>query len=865
MRRQILEREHELAELAAAARQAKDGDGSIVLILGEAGIGKSSLVDALRSVLPAEGRLLVGYCDDLATPRVLGPLRDLVGSVGTALTAALESGDRGRVIEALRAELDWPGHATVLVVEDVHWADEATLDVLRYLVRRISGLPVVLVLTYRDEELTPDHPLQQLLGLAAGTPSLRRLPLARLSADAVRRLGAQSGLDATEVFAVTSGNPFFVTEVLATGEVGGVPNTIAEAVRGRLRGLDGPTRNTLELLAVVPSAVQRWLVEAVVPGGVGALATAEQHGMLVVSPARITFRHELMRRAIADSMPGARRVARNEAVLAALLARADGVEPSRIVHHAAEAGDDDVIVRHGPAAAREAAAASSHREAVAHYRLVLGHRVAYPPDELARLLDEYAIECYTVGLAEDAVGAQQDAIELHRRLGDAVALGRSLRWLSRFSWWSGARQQAEAAGAEAIEVLSGGGDRHALALALSNQSQLYALMGHRADCIAIGERAVAMARELGDAALLSHSLNNVGLAYWDGGRPEGPASLAESLQVALAAGETEHACRAYVNTIWQLLNDLRLDDADRLLGPAMELANEAEFLGFLRYLVVSRSMLDLARGAWSQAETGAQQASTSELVSRCPALVVLGLARERRGQDGSAALAEAWEIAKRLGEPQRLSPAGAALLEAGWLRGDGAAAAAAAEVAPWYDLVRRLGNPAYAAELGYWLRAAGTDVPVGDTGRPYALLAAGQWRAAAQAWQRAGCPYEHAAALAESPDAGDLRQALTILDGLGAEPLARRVRARLRDLGVAHIPRGPAPATRGNPAGLTHRQLEVVQLLADGLSNAEIATRLTLSVRTVDTHVAAILQKLDARTRRDAATRAAALGLVPQR
>jgi DNA-binding CsgD family transcriptional regulator len=863
MRRPILEREHELAELAAAARQAKDGDGSIVLILGEAGIGKSSLVDALRSVLPAEGRLLVGYCDDLATPRVLGPLRDLVGSVGTTLTAALESGDRGRVIEALRAELDWPAHATVLVVEDVHWADEATLDVLKYLARRITGLPVVLVLTYRDEELTPDHPLQQLLGLASGTPSLRRLPLARLSADAVRRLGARSGLDAAEVFAVTSGNPFFVTEVIATGEVGGVPNTIAEAVRGRLRGLDGPTRDALEQLSVVPSAVQRWLVESVVPGGVGTLATAEQHGMLVVSPSRIAFRHELLRRAIADSMPAARRVARNDAVLAALLRRPDGVEPSRIVHHAAQAGDDAVIVRHGPAAAREAVAAGSHREAVAHYRLVLGHRGAYPPDELARLLDEYAIECYTVGLADDAVTAQQDAIELHRRLGDAAALGRSLRWLSRFSWWAGARPQAEAAGAEAIQVLSGGDDRHALAMALSNQSQLYALIGHHTDSIAIGERAVAMARDLGDAALLSHSLNNVGLASWDGGRPEGPALLAESLQVALAAGETEHACRAYVNTIWLLINDLRLEEADRLLGPAMELASEAEFLGFLRYLAVSRTMVDLARGAWTEAEAGAQSAATPELMSRCPALVVLGLVRERRGQDGGAQLSEAWEIAQRLGEPQRLGPAGAALIEAGWLRGDAAAAAAA--VAPCYDTVRRLGHAAYGAELGYWLRLAGLDVPVEDTGRPYALRAAGHWRAAAQAWQRAGCPYEHAAALADSPDDADLRQALTILDGLGAEPLARRVRARLRDLGVAHIPRGPAPATRGNPAGLTHRQLEVVRLLADGLSNAEIATRLTLSVRTVDTHVAAILQKLDARTRHDAATRAATLGLVPQR
>src|SRR5256886_8166735 len=299
----MVERERELAELGAAAREAKAGDGSVVLIAGEAGIGKSSLVDAVRSVLPAEGRLLVGYCDDLATPRVLGPRGDLAGGVGTGLTQALESGDGGRVIDALRAELDWPEHPTVLVVEDVHWADEATLDVLRFLVRRIAGLPVVLVLTYRDDEVTRDHPLQQLLGLASGLPRLRRLPLARLSAAAVRRLGAHTGLDPDRVFAVTAGNPFFVAEVLASGDVGGVPPTISAAVRARLRDLDAATLDSLEQLAVVPSAVERWLVDAVVPGGLAALAAAERRGVLTVAPSRIAFRHELMRRAIADSMP----------------------------------------------------------------------------------------------------------------------------------------------------------------------------------------------------------------------------------------------------------------------------------------------------------------------------------------------------------------------------------------------------------------------------------------------------------------------------------------------------------------------------------------------------------------------------------
>ena len=857
----ILEREQELEALAAALEEARAGDGSVVLVVGEAGIGKSSLVDAVGSVLPAETRLLIGYCDDLATPRVLGPLRDLTGSVGSALTQALEAGDRSRVSDDLRAELDRPEQPTVLVVEDVHWADEATLDVLKFLVRRIASLPAVLVLTYRDVELARDHPLQQLLGLAAGTPRLRRLTPARLSAEGVRQLGAHTGMDSAQVYAVTSGNPFFVAEILASGDAGGVPHTVAEAVRARLGDLDGPTRDAVEQLAVIPSAAERWLVEAVVPGGLASLTVAERRGVLTVSPTRVAFAHELARRAVVDSLPAARRLACNQAVLSALLERREEVDLSRIVHHAAQAGADDVIVQHGPAAAREAAAAGSHREAVAHHRLVLDHRHVFPPEVQADLLDEYAVECHTVGLSDLSVPAQEDAVRLRRTLGDPRKLGLSLRWLSRIHWWAGARAQAEASGAEAIEVLESAGDQRALALALSNQSQLHMLAGRRADSVAVGRRAVTMARDLGDAALLSHALNNVGTALWDDGMRDGQAMLEESLSVALDAGEAEHACRAYVNIVWHLIDVLRFAEADSILEDAIELADEAEFDGFRRYLQVTRSMVYLALGRWDEAEREISWAVDAEPIIRCPALVVLGTVQARRGQEsGTQLLEQAWAIAQQLGEPQRTGPAAAALLEAAWLRGD--ASRVASVVAPAYEEVRRCGRLSAAAELGYRMRTAGRAVPINDSEHPYTLLARGQWQEAAEAWGRAGCPYEQALARAQSPDPADLLSALAALDALGAEPLARKVRLRLRELGVSRIPRGRVQSTRDNPAGLTERQTDVIRLLSEGLTNAEIAASLVLSVRTVDTHVGAILNKLDAKTRRDAAARAKALGVL---
>ena len=304
----MLERDAELAALAHAAREAADRHGSVVLVKGEAGIGKSSLVEALRSHLPAEGRMLVGYCDDLATPRTLGPFRDLVGSVGTELSRAVTDGsDRDRVLTALRTELTWPDHPTVLVIEDVHWADDATLDALRYLIRRIADLPAVLVLTYRDDELNREHPLHGLLGQASRSDHVRHLPLHRLSQQAVRQLSAGSPVDVNDLFALTAGNPFFVHELLASAQGERVPPTITDAVLARVRSLDPATQDVLEQLAVVPSALDRWLVDVLVPGAgpgaVAALAAAEERGLLSVSPRRIAFRHELTRRAIADAVP----------------------------------------------------------------------------------------------------------------------------------------------------------------------------------------------------------------------------------------------------------------------------------------------------------------------------------------------------------------------------------------------------------------------------------------------------------------------------------------------------------------------------------------------------------------------------------
>jgi DNA-binding CsgD family transcriptional regulator/tetratricopeptide (TPR) repeat protein len=858
MASRLLERSEELTALGSAARTAALGHGTVTLIHGEAGIGKSSLVRALHSRLPAESRLLVGYCDALSTPRALGPLKDLSAAVGHALTEALRGGERDAVMPALYDELA-DGAPAALVVEDVHWADEATIDTLRYLARRISQLPVALVLTYRDDELAPGDPLAQLLGDLGHAEGVARLSVARLSSEAVAALAEGSDLDPLGLHALTDGNPYLVTELLASADGSAVPASVVDGVLARLRRLPADVQTLVEQLAVLPGAVGQPLVDVLAPQGWDGLARAETAGLVRVAGGTVTFRHELTRRAVADALPGARRVELNRRALAALQQLPD-VDLSRLVHHAVECGDLDAIVRHGPSAARAASASGAHRESAAHYRTVMAHEERFEPSERARLWEELAVELYTIGRGSEIVAAQRNAVTLYRGLGDPRGLAVSLRWLSRLCWFAGDRSGAAEAAQECTHAATAAADDRLLAMALSNESQLAMLANDNEVATRLANQAIALARRAGDASALSHALNNLGSSMLRLGH-DGLPPLQEAVVVARGAGDHENACRAYVNLAWSLLDDDRVGEAEPLVSEGLALAERVEFLGFWQYLRAVWARLRLAQGHWDDAVDAATEASPENQHAYCVSLGVLAVVAARTGSTEAVQIARTgWSVALHLAELQRLGPMAAVVLEVADLVGE--APVPVAELEPVYAEARRLGDPSMAARLAYWLGVAGRPVPRGDLdellsvrGSAYALQAAGHVEAAARRWHEAGCPYQEAVALTECQSLEQQLAGLVLLDRLGAAATARRVRQRLRDLGLARVPRGPVTHTRANPAGLTDRQLEVLELLADGLTNAQIAERLVLSVRTVDTHVAAVLHKLSATTRHQAATR----------
>jgi len=862
----LLERASMLEELSDVLAATAAG-GRVVLLAGEAGIGKSALVKRFTERQSADARFLLGACDPLLTPRALGPLHDIAPQTGGRLAELLASGGpREAVFAAFLDQLARPPQPRVVVVEDAHWADEATLDLLVFLGRRLERTPAMLIVTYRDDELGADHPLRGVLG-ALPQGVVHRMRPRPLSEAAVAELARRAGRPAAGLRGLTGGNPLLVTEVLAAGDAG-VPMTVRDLVLARLAGLPANAQEVVRLVAVVPTRAELWLLEEALGPEPAAVERCVAAGLLVVGEEAVGFRHELLRQAVEGALSTLGRHQLHRRILRVLSeAQGRGVDIARLVHHARQADDAEAVLRYAPAAARQAAAVSAHREAVEHYRAALPHADRLPPPVRAELLEGYSFQAYLSGLAQEALEARQAALRIREAEGSSSEqLGESLRWLSRLSWWAGRRAEAEAAAARAIAVLERDEPGHQLAMAYSNQAQLDMLAYRTEAALAWGSRAIELARRLGDHEALTHALTNIGTARLLGGDPGGRVELEQGFQVAVATGLEDHAARALVNLASVALDFRDYRHAREHLDRALAFTVQHDLAGNAQYMLGMRARLRLEQGDWAGAEQDAR-AALAELEQRrqgpraVDALVALGLLQARRGDpDANGTLEEAAARALPTGELQWIGLVAAARAEDAWLHG--ALDRTATEAAMGYALALRAGHPWFAGELACWLWRAGAlpEVPA-VAAEPYRLLLAGDWRAAADAWQALGCPYEQAQALALGDEEAYL-QALGLLDGLGARRTARRLRRQLRRRGNLRIPRGPNRATAANPAGLTGRQVEVLRLLAEGLTDAEIAVRLSLSAKTVGHHVSALLAKLGVGSRRQAAAAARRLGVV---
>jgi ATP/maltotriose-dependent transcriptional regulator MalT len=864
----LLEREHQLAHLRSSLAAAAAGQGRIVVLGGEAGVGKTSLAGRFCGELPDEIAVFWGACDPLTTPRPLGPFLELAGSAGAAIEDVVDPWYGAHTVAAALLERSEGHDPIVVVVEDAHWADESSLDVVRLLGRRVATTRCLVLVTYRDDELARDHPLRVALGDLSTAAAVERLSIGPLSRAGVARLAEGAGADVESVWRLTSGNPFYVRELLAHGAEP-IPATVRDLVLARVAQLGPQATAVVEATAIAPPSLDAALLLAVCGEAADSVEECLSSGVLHAVDGAVAFRHELSRAAVAESLSPARRLALHRSVLMALTGSArSGADLARIAHHAEEAADRDAVLRYAPAAAEQAASVGAYREAAAQYARALRFGADLSPGERAELLEGRSRACYLADDQTEAIDVIREAIRCRQAQGAPLEEARALTELTDYLWCRGYIGEADEAVDRASQLAAERPDQREHAYVFHTQALRLIHDGDVDACLERADRALEIGERFGDSGIAGHARVTIGSATARRDLEHGLRLLEDAVQAARRNGDHQVAARGLNALVFGPMQWNRHDLVERYIDEAIEYCTEhTQDLWRINVLAVAaRWALD--RGCWDDAvrHAGAVLDDPRESPwTHHEALCVLALVRARRGDpDARKALAEAAAVGVPPDELFAHVDLAAAYAEVAWVerapeRVDGATAAilASASERDDQDAICR---------LLFWRQLAGlgADVPA-DAAGPYALALAGRWHEAAAEWGRLRCPYEAAVALSRTGDVDALRHAHAECRLLGARPLLAIVARKLRELGVREVPRGPRHSTRMNTAQLTSREVDVLALVCEGLRNADIADRLFLSRRTVDHHVSAILRKLDVRTRGEAVAAAGRLGLLQDR
>lgn len=854
----ILERDELLGQLAAHAESASHGAGSLLLMAGEAGAGKSVLVRAFVASCDRHTRVITGACDPLTTPRPLSPLHDFTYDTSGWLADLTFGNDTMEVFRAVLAKLKSSTRPVIMVIEDVHWADEATLDFVRFIGRRVASSMALVICTYRDDEVGPDHPMRQVIGQLLPLPSTVHLMVPALSLHAVKKLAEGTSLDARSLHQLTGGNAFFVTEVIASGTA--LPPTVQDAVLARVATLQRGPREVVEAVSIAPRDLEVEHAKLLVGGVADSVDRALSSGVIQSDGHRLKFRHELARVAVEDSIPPARRHDLHGRLLALLL-HEDPPNHARLAHHAVRAHSPGLVVEHAPLAAREAAERGARREAVMLFRAALDQSHLLEDLSEALLRFELGRELRKVDQPEAAFAELNRAVAYFRATGEEERLAAVLSECQPVLWSLGRLDEVWEASREALGILRPRGPSEALGMALYRCAHHHMLARHAAPAIEAADEAFATGVAVGSADvvwLATMIRGTVEIVLGDG--PTGVRQLRACREQAVAMGDRYFEAIA-LSMLGSGAGECRLYGAalDALEDSTqLAVANDADYAA--SYDQAWKARIAFEQGRWDDAvaesDTAMRISARSEGITYLTAMGALGRVRVRRGDPGGRELLTDVVEAGRTNELQHVWSPLAGLAEYHWLRGD---------VTAMIDVLREPYERALdtdsrwaRGELGFWLwRSGALDAAPAGAAEPYALQIAGDWRAAAAAWADIGCPYEAALALADGDSAAQL-EAVATFDALGAGPMARATRETLRRAGVTSIPRGPRTSTRANPGGLTDRQLQVLRLIGEGRSNADIADALHLSRKTVEHHVSAILGKLDVTSRDEAV--AAGLG-----
>ena len=854
----LLERESFQTSLTEYADAAKRGSGRLALVSGEAGVGKTSLLQALRDEEHHQ-RWLQGNFDGSFTPDPLRALLDVADDLGGEFAERCRTETRWDVL--YRAFLDelrsLPG-LTILVFEDAHWADEATLDLIGFLSRRMDSMALLMVVTYRDDGLGRGHPLRVMLGELMHNSSARLLTLPTLSEPAVRTLAADSPVPADELYRLTDGNPFYVCEVLEAGSTAVPPSAVA-AVDARLARLSDEARAVVEAASIVGARVELDVLVRIVPSDPSVIDECLTSGALASEPGAFRFRHELIRMAVEESIPEHRRMAMHAAVLDVLRGNRSP-DAARLAHHAEGAGDVAAVIEYAPVAGRRAVRMSSHREAIAQFERALRFEERMEVEQRAELYAALADEHSLVDRWQEAADCARTSLDLWQEAGDVVRAADIKRRLSRMMWRLSDGVAALDLAVEAVDMLEPMGASVELGWA---HAALASLVGAGGKGETHARRAIELADSQGDAALKSDALNTLGCFLVQGGG-DGFDELHQALECAKEVGAKPQTGRAYANLQAMSLELYRLREAESAFAEGIAFCEDHDLSTYGLCLRGGQVQLLELTGRWDEALAMVDEIFARPSLSpsnQASPLASSGLIAIRRGNaDGLSAVEQGFAIWTGMGSEDGLVEARLIMVEALWIRGDLDGAREHALLLRGQQSNR---NPWMLGNIATWLRRLDIEADSADVdsfARPFALQLEGNWRAAADEWAAVGAPYLRGLALLDSGVEESVREALDVFDRLGAGAVSSIAKTELRRLGVTAIPRGRRSATREDPLGLTPREREVLELIGSGASNADIAEKLVISPKTVDNHVSSVFAKLGVDNRRAAAEVLTAVG-----
>ena len=862
----LIEREDVLQTLETNFESIKKGEGHCILISGEAGIGKTSLIKSFSKEKKDHCKVYQGTCDALFTPRPLAPVFDIIWQMSNNTPRnEVHNLDRTVLFNHLFYELEQQNKPAIIIIEDIHWADEATLDFIKFFARRVTRIHCLVILSYRDNEIVGNHPMRNVLGQLPAD-SFTRIQLSPLSRQAVEKMAEERGYKGEDVFSISGGNPFYVTEILASYSPG-VPDNIKDSIISVYNRQEKGTRNAWEICSVIPEGLELKRFGKIKSSWDAEMDHCFALQIIVIKNNRVTFKHELYRRTIEASLSPFKRISLNKKMLELFLdSFEEEGEIERIVHYAKNANENKLVVKYSPIAAKQAASVGAHIEASKLFLTAIEYSDGNNEDEMVALYESYAYECYLTNQIKEAIIYQGRALKIYQKKNEVAQAGNSLSFLSRLWWFDGNRQEAEKYGKQAIETLELQPASKEKAMAYSNMAQLKMLSDEMAECIEWGNKAIEMATEIKDDETLCHAMNNVGTVLWKrkSSEQKGKEMLLGSLDMALKNSFHEHAARSYSNIAGIYLHFKDYESAKKVLEDGINYCDERNLGSSKNYKLYAKARLLLETGDSQHAMAITQNLliNTVHLGSvKILALTVMAIIKLRKGDDDAILyLNEAKHLAIKTKEHLRTIPIMIAELGYEWLTGK--KRLTDEELKLSIELVQRIDNACLNSEFAFWLyKVRKKDLGLTNLYEPYKLLKEGNIKSTVRFWEAKGCPFDKALALSEGTEE-DKKNALLIFQQLGADAVYERIKMEMRAEGIKKIPRGLRASTKSNPAQLTNREMDVLNLLQKGIQNKEIAAVLFISPKTADHHISNILFKLDVNSRSKAVVEAFRLGIL---